>query len=445
MVQMNSLNKDQNDEKVFQSIKGSKKSEMAVPMFFDSTGASINLEDQYKGASIFVICNGPSFAELDHSLLKQPGIITYGMNNGAKTFRPNFWTCVDSPSRFLRSIWQDPSITKIVPSGLLNKRLFDSSTWKLTDERAINSPNVIGFKRNEKFKAERFMTEETFNWGNHKSNGGCRSVMLPIFRICYLLGFRKVYLLGCDFNMSENNTYHFDEQRKKGAVNCNRKTYGRLESEYFPALKPLFEERGFKVYNCNPDSGLTCFEHVPYEKAIADAIAPLGDIANERTYGLYSGEEEKAEIVEEPSLEQKKNLQKEVVNGTPQPEPNPVIPPPPNPTVEYIDDGDTEEVGDDEIIENAVEQEEPVVLTFMDKFNGVTDINEIREFMDEEDEEEVNEVIPLNPEECENLMNGMITKGVSLNVPTDLRQTLKDAKQPIVFPPSQPPLLYGKE
>lgn len=268
----------------------------------------IDLMGIYNGASIFVIANGPSFAKLDHSKLRQPGIMTYGMNNGAKSFRPDFWTCVDDPSRFIKSIWLDPRITKIIPRSLVQRAIFDNQEWKHVDVRVADCPNVITFDRNEQFRAEQFLFENTINWGNHKKNGGGRSVMLPVLKVCFLLGFRKIYLLGCDFNMSESNTYHFDEQRHRGAVNCNTDTYQKMNNNYFRALKPYFDAIGMEIYNCNPESNLKVFPYKSFDDAIEEATFKLGDVENERTWGMYSKAEEKMKFKDEPPPEEKPNI-----------------------------------------------------------------------------------------------------------------------------------------
>jgi len=192
---------------------------------------------------------------------------------------------------------------------MFEKKLFDNSEkWIMTDIKVGECPNVIGFRRNEKFVAERFLWEDTINWGNHKDYGGGRSVMLPVFRIAFLLGFRTIYLVGCDFKMSENYTYHFDEQRAKGAVNCNNSTYKRLNEEYFPQLKPYLDAEGVKVFNCNADSGLKVFPYKSFEEAISEATAPLGNLEKERTYGLYTKPGPKEEIRIEPLDSEKKNM-----------------------------------------------------------------------------------------------------------------------------------------
>jgi len=314
-MRQRSLKKDRNDDAQF---RHSRERHMGVcvsseyyqpcPMFFTREGSQLNMIGHYRGDSIFLICNGPSFASLDHSLLQRPGVMTFGINNGPRTFRPNFWTCVDSPERFIKSIWLDPRITKFIPQATMEKRIFDNEKWGMERRLVGECPNVIGYRRNEKFMADRFLFEDTINWGNHKDYGGCRSVMLPAIRISFLLGFRKIYLLGCDLNMREDYAYHFDEQRAKGAVNCNNNTYKRMIEEYFPKLKPEFEAAGLQVFNCNPDSALKVFPHISFEDAIKEATSHLGDVENERTYGMYSKADEKLKWKEEPSEEEKKNL-----------------------------------------------------------------------------------------------------------------------------------------
>ena len=321
MVRRRSLNKDKADWSQFRfgrdrhmGVSISNEFYQPVPFFFTREGAQLNLIGQYRGASAFMLCNGPSLKNMNLNLLNKPGIITYGMNNGPKTFRPNMWTCVDNPERFIKSIWLDPRIQKFVPHAHLEKKIFDSVTWKQMDIRVGECPNIVAYHRNEKFMADRFLFEDTINWGNHKNHGGGRSVMLPVLRILFLLGFRTVYLVGADFKMDSENTYHFDEQRAAGSVRGNRSTYNRLQNEYFPQLKPYFDAEGFKVFNCTPESGLTAFPTKSFEEAVIESTAYLGDLTNERTYGLYGDMSKRQDLAVEPSDEEKRRLAEEEMN-----------------------------------------------------------------------------------------------------------------------------------
>lgn len=272
------------------------------PMFFTREGATLHIEGMYRGYPGFLVAGGPSLARLNLDLMRKPGVLTLGLNNSVKTFRPDLWTCVDDPSRFLQSIWLDPKIRKFVPMAAFNKPIWNNSCqngvhkWERSNLLVGDCPNVVGIRRNEKFAAHRFLTENTCNWGCHKNYGGCRSVLLSAIRIMWELGVRTIFLVGVDLKMSSTETYAFSEGRTKGAVKNNEATYARMIKEYFPALKPHFEKMGLKVYNCNPDSGLKVFEHMPYEEAVAQATSEIGDTLQERSEGMYVKLEEKIRL-----------------------------------------------------------------------------------------------------------------------------------------------------
>ena len=54
-------------------------------------------------------------------------------------------------------------------------------------------------------------------------------------------------------------------------------------------LCPYFEEQDYHIYNCNPESKLTAFDHLPFEEALKRAQADFGniDLEQERSLRLY--------------------------------------------------------------------------------------------------------------------------------------------------------------
>jgi hypothetical protein len=275
------------------------------PMLYTRDGHNLWMGDMYRGASAFLICNGPSFGEILKSefefkgkkrsgreILNYPGFITMGINNGPRSFRPNLWTCVDSPTHFIKSIWLDPKITKFVPFSFPDRTLFDNESWRDMSTTVGQCPNVVYYKRNEKFNASQYLFEDTFNWGNHKDFGGGRSVMLVAVRLLFHMGIRNLYLLGADLKMDENTKYHFEQDRSKGSINGNNSTY-RLLNERFTQLKPIFDSYGFNVYNCNLESNLHAFPKIKFEDAIERVAKHMPIIETERTEGLYDREANK--------------------------------------------------------------------------------------------------------------------------------------------------------
>jgi hypothetical protein len=267
-----------------------------APLLFTQDHHPLWLGDIYRGWSAFLIGGGPSFGKLDHGQLRRPGILTMGLNNSVKTFRPNLWVAVDSPDHFLRSIWLDPTIMKFVPICHASKFIFDSDSWSFVDLRVGDCPNVVYFKRNEHFQAKQYLWEDCINWGDHKKYGGSRSVMLAAIRILFILGIRRLYLLGVDFKMDGNTKYHFEQDRNQGSIEGNNLTYMKL-NERFAELRPYFEKEDMQIYNCNQDSNLRTFQFMPFEQALDFAHNDFRhvDVANERTNGLYETKTEEKE------------------------------------------------------------------------------------------------------------------------------------------------------
>jgi hypothetical protein len=260
------------------------------PFFFTRDGHHAPLCDMYRGAAAFLIAGGPSFGKLDNTRLAQPGILTMGLNNSVKTFRPRMWCCVDDPSHYIRSIWLDPTLMKFVPFCHAEKPIFDSSAWKFMDKNVGDCPNVWYYRRNEHFVADQYLFEDTINWGNHTDLGGGRSVMLAAMRILFLLGIRRIFLLGVDFKMSADSRYHFEQNRSRSSIKGNNTTYRFLEQR-FRLLRPIFERHGLQVFNCNCESGLKAFDYLPFEEACRVARESLPEnLAEEPTEGLYERE-----------------------------------------------------------------------------------------------------------------------------------------------------------
>jgi len=252
--------------------------------FSTSNSIPIPIENLYKGCSCFLVVGGPSLKTFD--LKKLDGLISMGVNNSPVIYKPKLWTFVDDPNKFLLSIWKNPYIMKFSPFHKKEKRLFNSARWEDVPLKTKECPNVIFYHRNNHFQPAKWLNEKTVNWGNSKENGGTRSVFLAAIKILYLLGFRKVFLVGCDFRMKENEqNYAWKQDRTSGSIKNNNKTYQVL-NERFNILRPLFEEKNFFIFNCTPNSGLKSFPFIDFSDAIEIAKSDF-EILGEKTEGLY--------------------------------------------------------------------------------------------------------------------------------------------------------------
>jgi len=288
-------------------------------------------------ASVFLICNGPGLKGLDLSTLRQPGIMTAGVNNGLSVFRPDLWFSVDGPSRMLASGWLDTQVEAWCGTGKGDAHIKDEDKWanagapsppvddiyhavaaefpdmkhkrytaehpRLTGEgksiakarveewhtqwhsakKVRECPNVVFAKLDTAFNAKDFWKRPTFNFGNHKDGGGGRTVMLFALKSLWVLGFRRIYIVGCDWFMSPNYAYGFDEQRTVRASHNNNTTFMRTTSLFTQMAAHMPED--LKIYNCNPRSFLFTFEHMDFDDAVKAATASLP--SNEQTENRY--------------------------------------------------------------------------------------------------------------------------------------------------------------
>jgi len=256
--------------------------------FTTADGTPLHLDGLYRGSSVFLVLAGPSLTSLDLSLLSQRGIVTFGVNQTPSVVRTNFWISVDPERKFHEGIWRDPQITKFVPSHPINHFARplqhknpdgtfshilrpDGSTAQIKD-----FPGVVGYRRNPCFDPETWLSEPFINWGNDKRSAKRNkhprilNVMFAVVKAAYALGFRTVYLLGCDFYMDKAKPYAFEQAKSAGGVAGNNESYGKL-NQMFSLLKPKFDAAGFRVFNVNPKSGFTVFPYKSFEDAIAEA------------------------------------------------------------------------------------------------------------------------------------------------------------------------------
>lgn len=265
-----------------------------LPRIYSTSGQGLCLEGIYRDACAFLICGGPSLARHDLSQLTRRGMLTCAVNNAAVVHRPNLWISVDNPKRFCDAIWYDPGILKFVPIENLDRRFcVRAANGRLVraKERLRDLPGLFGFERNHCFDAEKWLFQDTFNCGNSSSlvdaTGYCggRSVMLVAIKLLFYLGIRRLFLLGCDFQMQTNApNYAFDQQRTDASIHHNNRQFLKLNAR-LNALKPHFERENYHIFNCTPNSGLKVFPYVAFDAAIDAVTSPIPRQIN--TSGMY--------------------------------------------------------------------------------------------------------------------------------------------------------------
>lgn len=253
-----------------------------------------HLHNILKGRHLFLLCGGPSLASLNLEALNQRGIVTMAINNTVANFRPNYFIAVDKPERFVEQAWKDPGVCKLIPRGLETQHISkrdESGVLGVSAFTAEQCPNVFGFEIRENFDPDTFLSAPGFCSGT--SSGltdkigvtGARTTMLAALKMAFYMGAKNVYLLGCDFQMSEGRGYAHEQDVTAEYAKSNNRTYSDT-AKRFAALIPHFQVSGFNVYNCNLESHLRVFPFLRFE----DAVEIASRECNEKpiqTEGMY--------------------------------------------------------------------------------------------------------------------------------------------------------------
>ena len=251
------------------------------PVFVSSRNNDLSsLVGLYKDAHCFIISSGPSIKDFPYKD-KLKNVFTVCLNNSIKgiypdLIHPNLHVIVDHPSKFLIHQFLTPQTVNFIPDGHRNKGLYHSDLEKAYDSTTKDIPNAVFYKRNNMFNPDRFLLENSINWGNgqsfkFKGVNGKRSVLIATLKILYLLGFRHVYLLGVDFSMNQDKPYSFEQSRHQGSSNGNNASYEQMK-RYFEALQPKFLKAGCNIYNLNPHSQLKVFPYMDFMEAQKKAL-----------------------------------------------------------------------------------------------------------------------------------------------------------------------------
>lgn len=235
-------------------------------MFFkyyeDSRRKAVDLNDVYLNQSLFILGGSPTLNDENLELLKQRGILTLAINNvAAKTFHPNFWVSGDRPDCYAENILVDPSILKFVNMGKRDFQ-FRGKAWKY-------QPATLFYACREKlFTTKNFLDKDyRLCWW--------KNTFFIALQLAWRLGFRRIYLLGCEFKISKEKQYAWNTDLRSSEVNANKRLYSnsvRLMGE----MKALFESHGFQIFNCCKTSMLVpAFGFLDLESAVKEATAVI--------------------------------------------------------------------------------------------------------------------------------------------------------------------------
>lgn len=265
------------------------------PCFFRHNGSNLNLFNLYNGETVYIVARGPSISthledKETKDLLLHPSIVRYGMNTSPEVvdYNVNLWSGVDKMSKFQEQIFKNPNIMKFVPMNrfqVMNDGSDSAQRGKsiaYKNKYVCHCPNTVGVQsclleqqpKGQMSFSSAYLGTTAALYGYHK---GMKSVLLFTLKICILLGFKKIVLLGVDFNMNPAEPYYKNTAKdyQKNHIDHNNKLYSTLA----PIIKGIYKsldsgESGYntKIVTATPIESMSFIETINLKEELEKEI-----------------------------------------------------------------------------------------------------------------------------------------------------------------------------
>ncbi len=213
--------------------------------------------NKHEGKRCFVVATGPSLTIDDVNKLTNE--YTFSMNSVCKIFdktvwRPTYYMIVDP--MVLNVLKNDPQFKSI------QNKFMSSNLVKRADisESDIVFPQSIG---------------DFLKYGAFKNfSGDCygivycgNTVVCCILQLAVYMGFKEIYLIGCDCNFSSKQR-HFSGADYNPPKIVNDKLTGFFQG--YEVAKDYCDAHGIKIYNATRGGKLEVFERVDFDSLFED-------------------------------------------------------------------------------------------------------------------------------------------------------------------------------
>lgn len=246
---------------------------LACKLYNKNEKAILRYKNVYEGKACFVIGNGPSLKISDLERIKAAGYVCFASNKIYKSFqqtewRPDFYACTDM--LVFSQNWED--ILREINCERFFSHLFkrDKSYKNWKNERYLTI-------RYRGARQARFFPEDVI-----KINSG-GSVTYVLIALAYMMGFKTIYLIGCDHSYkfyetiqgngfvaetteTVQNDYFVKDYMKVGEK-MSIGNMDRVEKGYLRA-KEHIEKNGGCIYNATRGGALEVFERKDLDKII---------------------------------------------------------------------------------------------------------------------------------------------------------------------------------
>lgn len=232
----------------------------------------LKYQGKYQGERCFIIGNGPSLKVEDLDKLEQNGEYCFACNKiykvyGKTKWRPDFYACTDS------AVFGQNYVSILNQKG---PQKFFSAGLPFQNKIRKDPENIVLNYATKDIQKTRFNPKATYIF-----SGG--SVTYVLINLAWALGFREIYLIGCDhsygffagktqnsaISTAETNQDYFMKNYMRPGEKINIGDLDR-SSQGYTIAKNYIESHGGRIYNATRGGKLEVFERVDLDKILND-------------------------------------------------------------------------------------------------------------------------------------------------------------------------------
>lgn len=215
------------------------------------------------GFDAYLVCPGPSLADVDPQRLRGPGRIVVAINTAYPRVVPDIWCAMDRPECYDPRIWREPCL-KIVNGARKHE------PTGITGLSVAQAPHTL--------MASVGRAHVSKLWApDHQQFIANKNTFVFALSVLAFLGAKKIHLVGCDFGGSRD--YYDTRQLNDVRRRTNRDLYAKLVG-LLPIVRDAAGAAGVEIVSCTPDSPANA--HLPYVE-LDEAIAASEQVDVERT------------------------------------------------------------------------------------------------------------------------------------------------------------------
>jgi len=241
------------------------------------------LKNKFNGKRCFIIGNGPSIKQQDLTLLRDDFTFVtnwFAVHENYEAISPNFYCILD---HFTFGGWETPNLDRDL-YGLMQERakttvkFFPYRFKEYIEKNRLFDREIIYYLLYEPIVTKQIWLKGTANLDLTKALYSGQNVITGFcIPIAYYLGFREIYLVGCDSdygmeNKNDDRSYFYEFKKSMPGPSYeflkeSWKEGGPLFASY-EVMKRILDKRGCLVFNATKGGKLEVFPRVVYEDVV---------------------------------------------------------------------------------------------------------------------------------------------------------------------------------